>query len=166
MGFQNLVWPQILLRAWLGVLVCAFAGALWGCGSNENPPLSQQDKKPAVSAKPQVKEIFPDSHPRAAASPEPLLSQPMGQPDPNMVEVIPPSTPGGRGVTAAEIKASAVKSIDPRLLEVIPPDKPGTRGLTAAEVMAKTPATSPVDPKFIPAVPPPATGAKSVLEGK
>jgi hypothetical protein len=163
MGGQKISLLQILLRAALGVLVCTSSGAIYGCGSNENPPLVRQDKKPAISGKPQVKEILPGSNSGAALPLQPVVGRPAGQPVPEAAEVIPPDQPGGRGLTAAEVTAitAGAKPLDPELIEVIPPDRPGGRGLTASEVMAKTAARSPHDPNFSHMIPPPNPGARS-----
>ena len=160
MGCQKIRLLQILLRAGLGVLVCASAGALCGCGSNENPPLSRLDKKPAVSAKPQVKEILPEPRPGATL---PLPSS-LGRPDANVMEVIPPDRPGGRGMTAAEVKARTpvAKPLDAELIEVIPPAKPGGRGLTAGEVKARMPAAEPFNPEIVQVIPPAKPGGQGL----
>jgi hypothetical protein len=84
-----------------------------------------------------VKEILPKPQPEATVPQEVLL----GREKPDETEVIPPETPGGRGLTAAEVKAreAAAESIDPERIEVIPPETLGGRGLTEAETDAARP---------------------------
>jgi hypothetical protein len=160
MGYQRIGMAQTLLLA--GVLLWVFVIA--GCGSNESPPATRQKQKPAVSAKPQVREILPESSPEVAIAPQPLLRQP----ESDGLEVIPPDHPGGPGLTAAEIRAKAAAApIDPNLTEVIPPDQPGGRGLTAAEVRARIAAASPLEDNLvIPPPPPPPNGARGVTGSK
>jgi len=145
MSGQKIGLPQTLLVALVGVLFCALASAICGCGSDSRPPSSWKDAKPAASEKPLVKEIRPGSNSGAALPQKPLLRQPEWK----VTEVIPPDKPGGRGLTAAEVEAIAAKPIDPELVQVIPPDKPGGRGLTAAEVRAAAPQAAPIDSRFL-----------------
>jgi hypothetical protein len=147
--------PKILLLA--GMLLYAFA--VLGCGSNGSTPANQQKRKSVVSAKPpQVKEILPQPHPGRAEPQEALLGQAKAGVD---EEVVPPETPGGRGLTEAEVKAkaAAVKPIDPEFVEVIPPGTPGGRGLTMAEVQA---AGKPIDPERIEEIPPGQPGGRGL----
>ena len=60
--------------------------------------------------------------------------------DPLDLEVIPPKSPGERGITQRELEESNKRqsTIDPGDLEVIPPDSPGGAGMTARELEALT----------------------------
>lgn len=162
MKYPKIGFQQYLLLAGIGLLLCTFAGAISGCGSNESPSSSRKDAKPAMSAKPLVKEVRPESHPGAPGAAVSQILLERGQADaaqvippeklddfikrgshakpidPELVEVIPPDNPSGRGMTAAEFKAAApaAKPIDPGHVEVFPPDNPGGRGMTVSEMDA------------------------------
>lgn len=184
MGYQRISLPQSLLMA--GVLLCAFVIA--GCGSNESPPSSRQGGKPAVSAEPLVKELFPKSP--AAANPQALL---LGRPGPDLNEVAPPDGPQGvtlsemnqaaaatpfdsqlflatppdgpTGIALSEVKANAsTKPNDPQAVQVLPPGRPGDKTLSVAEVKAS--ANKPFDPELILSTPPDGPGGVTLAQVK
>lgn len=73
---------------------------------------------------------FPTEYPAAI----PALQQ--EEINPADLEVIPPETPGERGVTEQEIKESQrlQEETDPQDVEIIPPEHPGERGITEGEI--------------------------------
>jgi len=163
MGYRGKDMRQMLLLAGVGVLALALAGGISGCGSNDaQPQLSRQDKKPAATAtaRPQVKEVLPQGSPAAALPQARLLERT----DPDSIEVLPPSVPGGRGITLAEVKAAAAaaKPVDPDLLEVLPPTVPGGRGITLSEAKAAAAAANPVDPDLLEVLPPTVPGGRGI----
>lgn len=161
MDYQRIGLPQILLLAWVGVLLCG-AGAICGCGSNEGPSSNRQKEKPAVaaSAKPLVKELLPNASPEAAIPPAQLL----GRVDPGSIEVFPPDASGNPGMTLAELQAktAAEKPMDPALVPVFPPDASGKSGMTLAELQAKAAATERMNPG-LPMPPPDDHGARRMV---
>ena len=149
-----------------GVLLCALAGAIFGCGSNESQPVTQQEKKSAttLSGKPQLKETILSGNRGASAPSVPLR----GGADLDKVEVLPPTRPGERGTTLAEVKAkvATAQPVDPALIEVVPPKKPGERGLTRAELRAMAGSTVRIDPALIEVVPPNKPGERGLTRAE
>lgn len=137
MGYREKNLLKVFLLAGVGVLACALAGALCGCGSNDTQ-VSRQDKKPAAtaSARPLVKEVLRDKNPTVFEAPRVLK-----QTDPGTIEEVPPVRPGERGITQAEMetraRAADDERLDPSRIEVVPPIKPGERGLTQEELSSK-----------------------------
>ena len=158
MGYRGKNVRRFFLLAGVGVLACALAGALCGCGSNEPEPLSRQDKRSATTAtaRPQVKEILPKGSP-AASLPQARL---LGREDLGPIPVFPPDKYGKPGPTLAEVHAKAEMSrqVDPNLVHVFPPDELGNPGPTLAEVQAKAAASMSIDPSLVPAFPPDESG--------
>lgn len=59
------------------------------------------------------------------------------------MEIIPPSKPGERGVTQAQVDAlKPTSNIDRGAIELVPPSKPGERGLIQAQLEGMKPAKS------------------------
>ncbi len=121
MGYREKNLLKVFLLAGVGVLACALAGALCGCGSNDTQPVSRQDKKPAAtaSARPLVKEVLRDKNPTVVEAPRVLE-----QTDPRTIEAFPPVRPGERGLTQAEMEMRAravtgAETLDSSRIEVV-----------------------------------------------
>jgi len=157
---------RIFLLAGLGLLLCTFSGVLWGCGSQDSPPVSQKKEQSANRGQPRIVEILPKPHP-GEALPQKLVMQ--GQLDPDKVEVIPPGQRGGHGVSLREIKAgrTGLKKVDPQLVEVIPPGKPGGAGRTLAAINALKASAElkKVDPQLVEVIPPGKPGERGITLG-
>jgi hypothetical protein len=148
------------------LLLCTFTRILWGCGSQDSPPVSQKKEQSAKHDQRRIVEILPKPHPGEAFPPKPLLQ---GQVDPDKVEVIPPSQRGGRGVTLGEIKArrTGLKQVDPQRVEVIPPGKPGKAGMTlgAINALKASAKLTQVDPQRVEVIPPGKSGKAGMTLG-
>jgi len=166
MGYRGNDMRQLLLLAGVGVLACALAGGLCGCGSDETQPVSRQDKKPEATeiAKPQVKEVLIKTNRGASSIPAQLLQRT----DPGKIEVVPPARSGERGLTRAELnaKAGSTAPIDPASVEVVPPSKPGERGLTRAELKAMADSAAPEAPASVEVVPPSKPGERGLTRAE
>jgi len=158
------------LKINLCILICVLCTA-YGCGSDSGsgPAASgnkQTSKTSPTGKSPQVIELLPDQKPGPAA---PNIKFPSTAERQN-IEVLPPTQPGGKGVTQAEIdamRARPVQKVDPKLVEVLPPIQPGGKGITQAEIDAvRARPVQEIDPKLIEVLPPTQPGGKGITQAE
>jgi hypothetical protein len=67
------------------------------------------------------------------------------------MEAVPPSEPGGNGLTVRQLQSDPVNAKDLLDMEAAPPDKPGGRGLTVRELQSQpVDAQDPLDMEVVP----------------
>jgi hypothetical protein len=84
--------------------------------------------------------------------------------DPLDIEILPPSKPGGKGITQRELlkMQGEKKEINPLDIEVLPPSKPGEKGITQREIQGTQEYREKIDPLDIEVIPPANPGEKGL----
>ena len=156
------------LKINLCVLLCILGGvAFGGCGSDSgsgSPAVKKGQKNPAGQT-PKVVELLTDKTRGDKVRESSALPASPGLIDRKNIPVIPPSQPGGKGLTQGEVEALRAKSVQPldsKSRQVIPPGKSGAKGVTQGEVDALKGMGQPSRRSEV--IPPPTPGGQGITE--